>query len=219
MEAPFAGFEGEVGGGLIGERVPAFADAGLPDDPVVLAPKPILQMLVGDDRVRHIAADTGDAHTQQTAARGSRWVGISVHEAHPVFLSDARIGMAGKHVDRALNRRGAQIKPKAFAVLNIGQADPAEDAWLVAADLECDGCGSLVQKVNAAHGAAALDEKTADPVAGQAMNVGVRTFQREANQSNQPFTATGKVPTQAEKADPVLAKRIQANGHGTAVRP
>ncbi len=72
IDAAAGGFVAQIAGGLVGQGVPAFQDAGALDDPVGIEAELLMQMLVRDDAVRHIAARREDAHAGESAAARSR---------------------------------------------------------------------------------------------------------------------------------------------------
>ena len=64
-----------------GKSVPAFEDAGALDDPVGIEAEPLVEMVVGDDAIGHVAAGRQDANAGQAATARSRgWVSFFVHE-------------------------------------------------------------------------------------------------------------------------------------------
>ena len=62
----------EIAGGLVRQGVPAFEDAGALDDPVGIEAEALVQVVVGDDGVGHVAARADDAEAGQTAAAWPR---------------------------------------------------------------------------------------------------------------------------------------------------
>ena len=62
----------EVAGGLVRQGVAAFEDAGALDDPVGIEAEALVQVIVGDDGVGHVAAGAEHAHPHQTTTARSR---------------------------------------------------------------------------------------------------------------------------------------------------
>jgi hypothetical protein len=105
------------------------------------------------------------------------------------------------------------------AVLKAGKADPVEHARLIAADFE-NGCrGSAIQEVDSAKLSLSFDEETANPMAGNAIEVIISAAKWKASDLDQAFMPTCQVPAQTEKSLPVPTKGIQTNCHGPAIRP
>src|SRR5947209_7024867 len=72
----------EIAGGLVGQGVPAFEDAGALDDPVRIVAEAGVQMRVGDDRVGDVTASREHAHAGQAAAtRSGRWGAFFAHRS------------------------------------------------------------------------------------------------------------------------------------------
>ena len=84
VEAARASLVTQVAGGLVGQGVPAFEDAGALDDPVGVEAEALVEMVVGDDGVGDVAAGAEHAHAHQTAtARAGQGDSFFAHEQRP----------------------------------------------------------------------------------------------------------------------------------------
>ena len=64
FDAPAGRFEAQIAGRLMRQDVSTFENARPFDDPIGIEAEPLMEVLVGDDAVRHIAARAEDAHTR-----------------------------------------------------------------------------------------------------------------------------------------------------------
>ena len=71
-DAALGGLVTEIAGGLVGQGVAAFEDAGALDDPVGIEAEPLLKVFIGNHRVRNVTAARQDANTCQASAARSR---------------------------------------------------------------------------------------------------------------------------------------------------
>lgn len=75
VDAAIDRFNAEIAGGLMGKRVPALEDSRALDDPIRIEAEALEEMVVGDDRIRDVAAGGDDADAHQLAATWSRHAG------------------------------------------------------------------------------------------------------------------------------------------------
>ena len=81
------------------QSVPALEDAGALDDPIAIEAESLIEMIVGDDGVGHVAARRQDAHTGERATgwtRRSPFVFESVPVRHFQYLIEALVQATDK---------------------------------------------------------------------------------------------------------------------------
>jgi hypothetical protein len=119
----------------------------------------------------------------------------------------------------SLNGASRQVKPLPSAVFQRGQPNPLKDTVFIAPDLENRVCGCAVQKMKPAAQSLALEEETADPMAGQTRHVLFQALYRKADDLQQPLRATGQATIEPQNPLPVPAKGVQTDIERPSVRP
>jgi hypothetical protein len=124
-------------------------------------------------------------------------------------------------IDRhfALHDARGQVHPLLLAVAHRGQANPFQDALLIAADFKHKLGGRSVQEVNPAAPPLSFEEKATHAAAGQACEIIRAADQRKASQLNEALVAAGQVTPQTQETLAVLAKAVQSRVNRLAVRP
>src|SRR4051794_4285022 len=88
-----------------------------------------------------------------------------------------------------IDRASGQVEPLALAFGQIGQAEQLQEGEIIAVEVEQDSGRRAVHEKQAALSAAAIKEKAADPMAGQAGDLRFLVGDGKTGQLDEAFTA------------------------------